>query len=108
MALEPEPALWRVGITYNNVFEIKEKKRIRGKKKKKVAETRVKIGDATGGSTLKYHGETVSVYGFVWIVMVIYGVGHSTFFFGFRELVRLILAESYIIKIVNFWWTQPW
>jgi len=83
MALEPEPALWGVGITYNNVFEIKEKKRIRGKKKKKVAETRDKIGDATGGSTLKYHGETVSVYGFVWIVMVIYGVGNSTFFFLF-------------------------
>lgn len=81
MALEPEPALWRVGITYNDVFEIKEKELEERKKKKKVAETRDKIGDATGGSTLKYHGETVSVYGFVWIVMEIHGVGNSAFFF---------------------------
>lgn len=74
-----------MGITYNDVFELKEDRESEERKKKKVAETRDKIGDATGGSTLKYHGETVSVYGFVWIVMVIYGVGISTFFLVFVD-----------------------
>lgn len=43
MALEPEPALWRVGITYNDVFEIKEKELEERKKKKKWQRRGIKL-----------------------------------------------------------------